>query len=122
MLRAFRRPVKPEEVDRYVNLVVAAVKQGEPFDEGIRWAVQGVLVSPHFLFRIEEPGKPNKAEETAVRLDDYALASRLSYFLWSSMPDEELFDLAEKGILHRSDILEQQTKRIALAEPAVTVH
>lgn len=112
MKRAFRRPLKPGEVDRYENLVANAVKQGDSFEEGIRWAIQGILVSPHFLFRIEDHLKPKNSQDSAVRIDDYSLACRLSYFLWSSMPDEELFALAEKGILHRSEIITQQTKRM----------
>ena len=75
--------------------------KGYDFDAAIRAGYKAVLCSPHFFLLLERPGK----------LDDYALASRLSYFLWSSMPDEELLQLAEKGELHRKDALHLQVER-----------
>ncbi len=81
--RAFRRPAKPEEVDRYLALFHDAQRRGETFDDSILYALRAVLVSPHFLFRLET--------------GDWALASRLSYFLWGSMPDKELTRLAANG-------------------------
>jgi hypothetical protein len=91
--RAFRRPATREEVERLARFVELAGRNGDGFEKGIQLAVQAILVSPQFLFRVEldRPGGPPGAAEP---LDDYELASRLSYFLWSSMPDEELFDLA----------------------------
>ncbi|MCA9040042.1 MAG: DUF1592 domain-containing protein, partial [Planctomycetaceae bacterium] len=109
--QAFRRPANNEEVQRLVDLVTMTMEEGEPFERGIQLAVQAVLVSPHFLFRVEidrHPDDPTRAR----RIDDYELASRLSYFLWSSMPDEELFELAEKNQLHYQTVLASQIKRM----------
>jgi hypothetical protein len=88
-------------VERLATFAAKARQQGETFERSLQLALQAVLVSPYFLFRGElnpEPDNPN----TAYPLDEYALASRLSYFLWSSMPDETLFDLAAKGRLRRN--------------------
>ena len=107
--RAFRRPVKTDEVERFLKLYDRAEKSGERFEGRIRLALSGVLVSPHFLFRIElDP--PNAKPGAAYPVNDYNLASRLSYFLWSSMPDDELFALAAKGQLRAN--LESQVKRM----------
>src|SRR5438874_5691851 len=103
--RAFRRPVTDVEVARFAALVDNAVKQGDSFEQGMQVAVTAVLVSPHFLFRVE--GSGDKANSVVRPLGDYELASRLSYFLWSSMPDEELFALAGEGTLHEDAVLEQ---------------
>lgn len=99
--RAFRRPVRPAELDRLVALVREAVADGAPFAEGIRDALEAVLVSPHFLFQVEEAGGPPDAEGVTP-LDDYALAARLSYFLWSTMPDAALTAAAARGELGRA--------------------
>jgi mono/diheme cytochrome c family protein len=110
-LRAYRRTVKPEEVDRLVGLVTQAEAHGDSFDKGIQLALQAVLVSPHFLFRIELDPQPQ--DEKAVHsISDFELASRLSYFLWSSMPDDELFEVARQNKLHEASILEAQTRRM----------
>jgi hypothetical protein len=107
--KAFRRPVKTEEVDRLLKLYDRAEKSGLRFEERMRLTLSGVLVSPHFLFRIElDPSDAKPGETYAV--SDFNLASRLSYFLWSSMPDQELFDLAAKGQLRAN--LEAQTRRM----------
>ena len=106
--RAFRRPATPAEVDRLVTLVDLALKNGDRFEKGIQLAVQAVLVSPHFLFRVEletRPGAPRV-------LTDLELASRLSYFLWSSMPDDELLDLASKKQLRAGNNLDAQVARM----------
>ncbi len=87
--RAFRRPVLEGEQKPYVALVAQSLDSGQPFDASLRAGIKGVLTSPKFLY-LREPGGP---------LDDYALASRLSYFLWSTMPDRELLDLAADGAL-----------------------
>ena len=94
--RAFRRPVKPEEVERCLALYDAAEKKGQRFELRVRAALYRVLVSPHFLFRVEldPPGLP---PGTTYPIGEYELASRLSYFLWNSMPDDELFALAATG-------------------------
>ncbi len=107
--RAFRRPVKPGEVERLMKLFALAVSQGEPFGKAIRLPLKAVLVSPHFLFRIEDDPKDPGAVRT---LDDFELATRLSYFLWSSMPDEELFALAGRGELGKPDVLQAQVRRM----------
>ena len=79
-----------------LTLTELADQHGDSFEAGIRLAVQAVLVSPHFLFRIE-PDPPEGKEQR--NLNDFEIATRMSYFLWSSMPDEELFALAAKGTL-----------------------
>lgn len=107
--RAFRRPVSDVEVSRYVGLVKMTVDRGESFEEGMRTALQAILISPHFLFRVEGG---RRVEGNVEFLDDYALASRLSYFIWASMPDDELFDLAKQGKLHEPEVLRQQTDRL----------
>ncbi len=109
--RAFRGPVTDADVSRFVDFVEMATNDGELFEQGIQFAVQAVLVSPRFLFRIETDGRPD--DPMAERpVTDYELASRLSYFLWSSMPDEELFRLAEHGSLRDADVLKTQVTRM----------
>src|SRR5262249_44722091 len=115
--RAFRRPVQGEEVQGLLKLYRSSRSQGETFEQATKLALTGVLVSPHFLFRIElDPtDKPGEAHA----LSDYELATRLSYFLWSSMPDDELFKLAAEGKLHQPTVLGAQVKRM-LADPKST--
>jgi hypothetical protein len=109
--RAYRRPVEPAEVDRLLKLVHLALEDGEPFERGIQLAVQAVLVSPHFLFHVElDPPTARPGENHPI--SDYELAARLSYFLWSTMPDEELFRLAAAGQLRQPTILEAQVRRL----------
>jgi len=99
--RAFRRPVDDAKVAQMVALARDVYAQpGKTFEEGISRAMMGVLGSPRFLFRVEAPVAGGAGQPYAA-IDEYALASRLSYFLWSTMPDEELFRLAEKGELRR---------------------
>lgn len=107
--RAFRRPAAPDEVERLVKFVRLAMKQGDSFERGVQLALQAVLISPNFLFRGELQPEPDNPKSVHP-INDYALASRLSYFLWSSMPDEELFALAEKGKLRKN--LDGQVKRM----------
>jgi hypothetical protein len=111
--RAFRRPATASEVSRLMKLFELADKNKEPFETAIEVALEAVLVSPHFLFRNELQPEPNNPQ-AVFPVDDFALASRLSYFLWSSMPDEELFALAGKKALRKN--LEPQVKRM-LADP-----
>ena len=85
------------------------------FDAGIEMAISAVLVNPQFLFRIE-PDRPGVAPDTVYRISDIQLASRLSFFLWSSIPDDVLMDLAERGELSKPEVLEQQALRM-LADP-----
>ena len=109
--RAYRRPVSKAEAERLLRYVDFAKKLGEPFERGIQLAVQAVLVSPHFLFKVEIDPNPNDPKSRRL-LNDFELATRLSYFLWSSMPDETLFDLAAKGKLKDSTVLLAQAKRM----------
>lgn len=104
--RAFRRSVTGRDVVPFVAIVKARMAAGARFESAMRAALKGVLISPEFLFLREQPGK----------LDDFALASRLSYFLWSTMPDGELLKLAERGELGEPEVLRQQVERL-LAHP-----
>jgi hypothetical protein len=106
--RAFRRPVNGDEVERYLRLFDVAEGRGTGFENSVRLMLKGVLVSPQFLFRVEA----DHDTKEPYAISDYELASRLSYFLWSSMPDDELFDLAGKGKLHEDEVLEQQVRRM----------
>jgi mono/diheme cytochrome c family protein len=108
--RAFRRPVSPQEVAPYLRLVTMAQHQGDSFDEGLSVAVQAMLVSPHFLYRIERDA-PAPAGGSAP-INDYELASRLSYFLWSSMPDAELMRCADAHTLRQPATLRAQVARM----------
>jgi mono/diheme cytochrome c family protein len=110
--RAYRRPATATEVERLVRLVDDAVARGEKWEAGIRFAVQAALVSPKFLFRFELDDRPDSPGPHP--LDDYQLASRLSYFLWSSMPDDELFALAGRKALAAN--LDAQVRRM-LGDP-----
>ncbi len=111
--RAYRRPVRPREADRLVGFYEMAERDGQPFEQGIKLALEAVLVSPEFLFRGELEPEPNNPQ-AVYPIDEFALASRLSYFLWSSMPDEELFRLAGQGRLRAN--LEGEVRRM-LADP-----
>jgi len=111
--RAFRRPVTSEEIARYQQLFDRSTERGDSFEESIRVSLMAVLVSPHFIYRHEFG--PAQGE---YRLDDYQLASRLSYFLWMSMPDAELFALAKSGRLSEPNVLAQQVERM-LKDPKV---
>jgi hypothetical protein len=110
--RAFRRPVSDAEIAPYANLVTLVTSKGDDVERGLRLAVQAMLVSPDFLFRVES----NPPAGMVRRIDDWELASRLSYFLWSSMPDEPLFALAADGGLGNAAELVTQVKRM-LADP-----
>ncbi len=107
-LRAYRRPLSPDEADR-LQTVYAAGRQSGGFVDGIRLVIQAVLQSPNFLYYIEF-GTPSGSELAA--LDSWELASRLSYFLWNSMPDETLFSAAQANILGSPDELEAQARRM----------
>jgi hypothetical protein len=107
--RAFRRPVVQEEVDRLMKLFELGDANGESFEQSVKLALEAVLVSPSFLFRGELQPDPNNPA-VVHSVDEFALASRLSYFLWSSMPDDELFVLAGRKALRKN--LEQQVRRM----------
>jgi hypothetical protein len=112
--RAYRRPIDDADFEKPMELYRAG-RAGGDFDAGIEMALAGVLVSPHFLFR-SEADPPGFAHGLAYRIPDVALASRLSFFLWSSLPDDELLDLAERGELCKPEVLERQVRRM-LADP-----
>src|SRR6185295_14038024 len=98
--KAYRRPVTEPELKRLMGYW-SSIEEGETFEKSIGIALQPVLTSPHFLYRVD--GEPGKDDPGGVRtLNEYELASRLSYFLWSSMPDEELIHLAGQGKLREN--------------------
>ncbi|MCU1232069.1 MAG: hypothetical protein JWP63_36 [Candidatus Solibacter sp.] len=105
---AYRRPVEASEVDRYLAMYDRAAERGDPYEERVKLALKAVLVSPRFLFRIED-----RDESPGIHpLGQYDLASRLSYFLWSTMPDEELFRLAGQKRLSDPKVLAAQVDRM----------
>jgi hypothetical protein len=114
MRRAYRRPVTDADLQGPLARYREARAEGD-FDAGIEMAVSSVLVSPHFLFRVEHepagvpPGRP-------YRVSDLDLASRLSFFLWSSLPDDELLDAAIAGTLHQPPVLERHVRRMLADE------
>jgi mono/diheme cytochrome c family protein len=145
MERAYRRPVTEDELRAKLELVRLAQREGDSFDEGIRLALQAILASPNFLFRIEAPssivnrpssigdrrvpGAPvlamaaqrsttddRRSTTTEYPVSDIELASRLSYFLWASMPDAELMRVAKAGTLRQPAVLEAQVRRM-MADP-----
>ncbi len=106
--RAFRRPVEPAELDRFMALYDRAAERGDPYEERVKLALKAVLVWPEFLFRIEQ-----KHDRPGIYpLGQYELATRLSYFLWSTMPDETLMRLAEQGRLQDPKTLAAQVERM----------
>ena len=112
--RAYRRPVTDADLEIPLGLYRDGADRGG-FEAGIELAVRGILVSPNFLFRFEaQPA--SVAPSTPYRISDLELASRLSFFLWSSIPDDELVDVAAKGTLHSPEVLQQQVRRM-LADP-----
>ncbi|MBW3600739.1 MAG: DUF1587 domain-containing protein, partial [Planctomycetes bacterium] len=114
--RAFRRPVDEPTLDRLTEMAMDADEQPDMlFGDGIAHAMTAILASPRFLFRAEAQPEPNNAGKT-VRLDEFALASRLSYFLWSSAPDAELFELARQGKLREN--LRPQVDRMLVDDKA----
>ena len=106
-----RRPLTADELSSYVGLFEHGRDEVD-FDNGIRLALQTMLQSPYFLYHVEL----GAGADDIVALTDYELASRLSYYLWASMPDDELLDLAEAGMLSDPEVLQQQAERL-LADP-----
>ncbi len=109
--QAYRRPVRDDDIRPLLASFDAGYREGGGFEDGVRWALEAILVSPRFLFRIERdpagaaPGRP-------YRISDLDLASRLSFFLWSSLPDEELIALAAAGRLGAPEVLDRQVTRL----------
>jgi hypothetical protein len=108
--RAWRRPPTEEELNRLMTPVGVALGHGDGLEQGLRLALRAVLLSPHFLFRVELD--PDPASSTPHPLGPYELASRLSYFLWSSMPDSALFESAASGALNQPATLRDQALRM----------
>ena len=109
--RAYRRPARPGEVDRLVGLYGGARSLGDGFEASVRNALLAVLCSQNFLYLVE-----GSAASRSKALGDFELASRLSYFLWSTMPDDRLIGLASEGALHRPEVLREEARRM-LADP-----
>jgi hypothetical protein len=112
--RAWRRRIAASEIDVLAAVVATAEEQGLTFRESIALAIKAALMSPSFLFRVELDPDPNASAPHL--LDDYELASRLSYFLWSTMPDDALLAFAEVGKLSEPSVLDRQVRRM-LADP-----
>ena len=106
--KAFRRRATSRELDQLVKFFETARSEGDNFEVALRYPMQAVLVSPHFLYKIESPLADGK---TRV-LDDFELATSLSYFLWSTMPDDELFGIAASGKLRNATTYRKQIKRM----------
>jgi hypothetical protein len=110
--RAWRRPVTRQELASLLQLVAAAEKRGESFEQAIGVGLQAVLVSPYFLYRVEM----DPVQSGTYRLNQYELATRLAYFVWSSMPDDTLRTLADRGQLQGPAVMKTQLARM-LADP-----
>ena len=109
--KAFRRPLTEEEKTRLFSIMAFAWQHDASEDEIFKTVIAAVLSNPHFIFRVEQD--PDAADQDGIRkLNGYELASRLSYFLWSSMPDERLFQLAKTGELENSDVLASEARRM----------
>jgi mono/diheme cytochrome c family protein len=109
--RAYRRPLAESEMERLLGYYQRGLNNGGSFDAGIESALAFILVNPQFLFRAEtDPVKT--APGSAYRISDLELASRLSFFLWSSIPDDDLLNAAARGKLHEPVVLEQQVRRM----------
>ena len=108
--RAYRRPVTDQDLQALLKFYRTGRANGD-FDNGVELALRRILVSPEFLFRIEHD-PANVGAWTAYRITDLELASRLSFFLWSSIPDDQLLDVAEHGQLKTPNVLERQVRRM----------
>jgi Protein of unknown function (DUF1592)/Protein of unknown function (DUF1588)/Protein of unknown function (DUF1587)/Protein of unknown function (DUF1585)/Protein of unknown function (DUF1595)/Cytochrome C oxidase, cbb3-type, subunit III len=112
---AYRRPASDTDLETLLSFYQRRRNANGSFEAGIESALQYILASPEFIFRFE-PDPPDVAPNTAYRLNDLALASRLAFFLWSSIPDDQLVSLAAQNKLHEPGVLEQQVRRM-LADP-----
>ncbi len=108
LTRAFRRPVEPALLDRYASFVVRQLDSRIPFTEAMKSVAAATISSPKFLYLYDKSG----VGATAERIDDFELASRLSFFLWGSIPDQELLDLAAAGKLSKPETLDAQLDRM----------
>ena len=109
MRRAYRREIRDAEITRMLAVSKAAAGEGAPLEARVQVVIQAVMVSPHFLFRWELDGAPSNPKAIR-RLNEYELASRLAFFIWSSGPDDRLLDLAAKGVLRKQ--LESEVQRM----------
>ncbi len=109
--KAFRRPVRQDEMDGLMRLFSASQKGGDPFERSMQIGVEAILTSPSFLFRVELDSKPNDPKAARL-LNGYELAARLSYFLWASTPDDELLTLAASGKLQTPQVLAHEAARM----------
>ena len=118
---AYRRPVTKADLDTLLEFYEKGRREGGSFEAGIQFALERMLVDPDFLLRVQRdpPTSSDAPHATTHRLTDIELASRLSFFLWSSLPDEALLDLAERGELSTPATLDQQVRRM-LADPRAT--
>jgi hypothetical protein len=107
--KAYRRPVTTEELDRLVTVFKYGAKSSDSYETGMQLACQAVLCNPNFLFRVELDGSATAASRA---LNGYEIASRLSYFLWSSMPDDTLFAFAKNGDILKPEVMAEQVKRM----------
>src|SRR5262249_29133864 len=115
--RAFRRPVSEDEIAKLTKLVKLAIEKGDSFERGIQLAIQAVLVSSQFLFRVELGSHRSStaaagAASSIELIGDFELASRLSYFLWSSAPDDELWRTTVSGSLRSGAMFDKQVRRM----------
>ncbi|MDB4744270.1 DUF1592 domain-containing protein [Verrucomicrobia bacterium] len=120
LLRAYRRPSTPDEIQRYLLLFDSVYRVDSTlkgYELAIKQCIQAVLISPKFLFRTESDFESTEP----YRIDSFELASRLSYFLWASMPDGELLDAAFKDNLHQPELLAKQVRRMVKDEKADTL-
>jgi hypothetical protein len=116
-LRVYRRPASEAELDALETFVAFAASEGDPPSAGIEYALQAMLMAPQFLYRsIPAEGAGPLAPGEVAALDDYALATRLSYFVWGSTPDDALLQRASEGALHDADALRAELDRM-LADP-----
>ena len=113
--RAYRRPVTDEDLDALLGVFRTGRAEGQSFELGIRWALERILIDPDFLYRMV-PDPVDLEPGTPYRLTDLQLASRVSFFLWNSLPDDALLDVAEAGRLRDPAVLEAQVGRM-LADP-----
>jgi len=110
--RAYRRPIDDADLAMPLHLFQTALREEQDFEAGIERGLAGILASPHFLFRVERP----VSSDAVAAISDLELASRLSFFLWSSLPDDELLAVAESGRLSEPEQLQRQASRL-LADP-----
>lgn len=108
LTRAFRRPVEDELLDRYASYALAQIDAGTSFVDAMKSVASAALASPHFLYIYS----PQPVDDSSQTLNDFDLATRLSFFLWGSIPDQHLLDLAADGVLNKPDVLAQQVDRM----------